>query len=188
MIKNSWGFTLHPFLIYGHCKNQIPNTVPEACYNCSSAKTSQSHFSSSSKSQYRPVWKPLCLPIPNSLLFSSKLSHFHTEQTAIWWATQNFGQSSVSHSFHTMSVLSNNLLFVAQGGHGSRSESLNECSLFISECSRLVLIHDTEPWLTGSLPDCDLSSYSAFKRKRELHSHFCLDKVQQHTGWWKYMC
>lgn len=25
--KNGLGFTLHPFLIYGHCKNQIPNTI-----------------------------------------------------------------------------------------------------------------------------------------------------------------
>lgn len=55
------------------------------CLQCAPGNfaKSQSHLSSSSTSQYKALWKPLCLPIQNSLLFSSKSGHFHTEQTAI---------------------------------------------------------------------------------------------------------
>lgn len=92
-----------------HTRHQYYILITTTAWNCLQcapgiSANSQSHFSSSSTNQYKALWKPLCLPIPSSLLFSSESGHFHTEQNKNLTSNLNFGHSSLSHSFHTMSI------------------------------------------------------------------------------------
>lgn len=143
----------------------------------------RSHSSSSSTGGHTAPWKPSCLPMQNSFVVFQRIRPAAHRTNSNLMNRLNFGCSSLSHSFHTMSC--NNLLIVAQGGRGSRSESLHECSLSFQSA---VGWQNPCYWTLTHRLLFGFSVLPPRRKKGDWRSRFWLDKVHERAGWWTYTC
>lgn len=64
----------------------------------------RSHSSSSSTGRHRAPWKPSCLSMQNSFVVFQRIGPVAHRTNSNLMNRLNFGRSSLSHSFHTMSA------------------------------------------------------------------------------------
>lgn len=134
--------------------------ITEVCYNClrlPRARVTLVHPAQAG--WYRALWRPLCLPIQNSLLFSSKSGLFSYRTNSNLMSNLNFGHSSLSHSFHTMSAPPTiSSLWLREDMVQEVSHSMNVHFHFCAQWAGII--PDTEPWLTRSFLDCAFCPFS----------------------------
>lgn len=113
------------------------STTAWNCLQYGNSSKSQSHFSSSSTSHYKALWKTLMLIHPEFFVVSSESGHLHTEQTAIWWTIWILG-TPLCH------IVSTPCPFLQQSPHCGPGRTRFKkwvtrwMFTFISECSRLA--------------------------------------------------